>query len=317
MRILVVGAGATGGYFGGRLAAAGRDVTFLVRPLRAAQLKAAGLQIQSPQGDLRLEPKIVLAQNLTTPFDAILLAIKAFSLGQALDDFASAVGPETLILPVLNGMKHLDTLRARFGDNALVGGVCRIASHVDKEGRIVQLTRLHDLAYGELSGAESTRIHQLDDFMRGAGFDATLSRTIEHEMWEKWVMLASVGAVTCLMRGTIGEVEAASGGARFAMELLAEVVAAVTALGHPPGQDFVERTKELLTAKNSTTTSSMYRDLQSDGPIEADQIIGDLLTRAGLAGVATPMLAAAYTHLSVYQNRVLSQRPVTVTDSRR
>jgi 2-dehydropantoate 2-reductase len=308
MRILVVGAGATGGYFGGRLAATGRDVTFLVRPQRAAQLKATGLQIQSPHGDIKLDPKIVLAHNITSPFDAILLAVKAFSLDQALGDFASAVGPETLILPVLNGMKHLDTLRTRFGDNALVGGVCRIATVVDDEGRIVQLTRLHDLAYGELSGAESARIRQLDDFMQGAGFDATLSRTIEREMWEKWVMLACLGAVTCLMRGSIGEVEAASGGVRFAMELLAEVVAAVTALGHPPRQDFVERTRELLTAKNSTTTSSMYRDLQRDGPIEADQIIGDLLTRAGLVGVATPMLAAAFTHLSVYQSRVMSQR---------
>jgi 2-dehydropantoate 2-reductase len=290
------------------LAAAGRDVTFLVRPQRAARLRAAGLQIQSPHGDIKLDPKIVLAHNLTSPFDAILLAVKAFSLDQALDDFASAVGPETLIVPVLNGMKHVDTLRARFGHNALVGGVCRIATAVDDEGRIVQLTRLHDLAYGELSGAESARIHRLDDFMQGAGFDATLSRTIEREMWEKWVMLASVGAVTCLMRGSIGEVEAASGGVLFATEVLEEVIVVVTALGHPPGQDFVERTRELLTAKNSPTTSSMYRDLLSNGPIEADQIIGDLLTRAGSLGVATPMLAAAFTHLSVYQNRIMRQR---------
>jgi len=308
MRLLVVGAGATGGYFGGRLAAAGRNVTFLVRPKRAARLKAAGLQIQSPHGNFSLDPKLVLAQDLTEPFDVILLAVKAFSLDQAIVDFASGVGPETLILPVLNGMKHLDTLQARFGEHALVGGVCRIATLVDDEGRIVQLTRLHDLAYGELGGTDSARIHQLDDFMQGADFDATLSRTIEREMWEKWVMLASVGAVTCLMRGTIGEVEAAPGGVRFALELLAEVVATVTALGHPPGQVFVARTRELLTAKNSSTTSSMYRDLVNGSPIEADQVIGDLLARARLAGLATPMLAAAYTHLCVFQNRAISQR---------
>src|SRR6201997_4314975 len=106
MSILVLGAGATGGYFGGRLAAAGRDVTFLVRPARAANLQAKGLQIKSPHGDVTLKPQLVTAGNIAGPFDAVLLTVKAFSLDRALDDLAPAVGPETMILPVLNGMKH-------------------------------------------------------------------------------------------------------------------------------------------------------------------------------------------------------------------
>jgi 2-dehydropantoate 2-reductase len=209
MRLLVVGAGATGGYFGGRLAAAGRDITFLVRPRRADRLKAEGLQILSPHGNLTLKPKLAIAGDITEPFDALLLSVKAFALDQAIDDIALGVGPETMIVPVLNGMKHIEVLCARFGDSAVVGCTCRIASAVDEEGRIVQLTGLHDLSYGEMNGVLSARIKRLDDFIQSAGFNATLSQSIECEMWEKWVMLATVGAVNCLMRGTVGEVEAA------------------------------------------------------------------------------------------------------------
>jgi 2-dehydropantoate 2-reductase len=308
MRLLVVGAGATGGYFGGRLAAAGRDITFLVRPRRADRLKAEGLQILSPHGNLTLKPKLAIAGDITEPFDALLLSVKAFALDQAIDDIALGVGPETMIVPVLNGMKHIEVLCARFGDSAVVGCTCRIASAVDEEGRIVQLTGLHDLSYGEMNGVLSARIKRLDDFMQSAGFNATLSQSIECEMWEKWVMLATVGAVNCLMRGTVGEVEAARGGVRFALEVLGEVVATVTALGHPPSQECVANTREFVTAKNSSATSSMYRDMLRGSHVEADQIIGDLLARARSADVSTPMLETAYAHLCVYQNRLLGEQ---------
>jgi 2-dehydropantoate 2-reductase len=303
MRLLIVGAGATGGYFGGRLAAAGRDVTFLVRPARAAHLRAHGLQIVSPNGDLDLTPRIVTAEAISGSYDAVLLTVKAFALTAALADVAPAVGPGTMILPVLNGMKHLDVLAERFGPQAVIGGVCRIAATTDKEGRIVQLAKFHSLAYGELDGSVSARITALDSFMQGAGFDAALSSRIIREIWEKWLFLAGLGAITCLMRGTIGEVEAAPGGRDFALRMLAEITAIVTAAGIAPSQAVLTNAREMLTAKGSPLTSSMYRDLQGGSPIEADQIIGDLLARGEAHGVATPLLAAAYAHLSVYQNR--------------
>ena len=279
MRILVVGAGSTGGYFGGRLAQAGRDVTFLVRAARAARLQANGLQILSPHGDVTLTPQLVTAGKIAGPFDAVLLTVKAFSLDAALDDLAPAVGPETMILPVLNGMKHVGILAARFGEKAVVGCVCKVATTVDDQGRIVQLARFHELAYGEMSGAPSSRTEQLDAVMQGAGFDARLSRTIEREMWEKWILLATIGGINCLMRGNLGEIEAAPGGATFVHRFLEEVVSVVTAVGHPPSDDFLTSTRAILTAKGSIQTSSMYRDLQQGSPIEADQIIGDLLAR--------------------------------------
>ena len=159
----------------------------------------------------------------------MLLTVKAFSLDAALDDLGAAVGPETIILPVLNGMKHVDTIIARFGENALVGCVCKVATLIDDEGRIVQLTKLQEMAYGEMSGNPSPRTDRLDEAMRGAGFDARLSRTIEREMWEKWVLLATIGGITCLMRGNVGEIEAAPGGVDFSLRFLDEVTAVVDA----------------------------------------------------------------------------------------
>ncbi|HEX4365753.1 MAG TPA: 2-dehydropantoate 2-reductase [Rhodopila sp.] len=304
MRLLVVGAGSTGGYFGGRLAQAGRDVTFLVRPARAERLRASGLRIVSPHGDVTLAPNIVTAGAIETPFDAILLTVKAFSLDAALDDLAPAVGPDTMILPVLNGMKHVDTLTARFGRQAVAGCVCKVATYVDDQGRIVQLNKLQDLAYGEMNGQPSPRTSGLDEFMQGAGFDARLSPTIEREMWEKWVLLATMGGICCLMRGSIGDVEAAPNGAAFALGLLDEVVSVVTAAGHPPSEAFLANAQTTFTQKGSAMTSSMYRDLQAGSPVEAEQIIGDLLARGQALGVATPLVAAAFTHLSVYQAKI-------------
>jgi|SRR5271166_2279216 len=310
MRILVVGAGSTGGYFGGRLAQAGRDVTFLVRPARAEHLRETGLQIVSPHGDVTLTPKLVTAAAIGAPFDVVLLTVKAFALDPALDDMAPAVGSETMILPVLNGMKHVDRLRDRFGEGAVIGGACKVAAAIDERGRIVQFTGLQDFTYGEMNGSATPRIKALDAVMQGAGFDARLSPAITREMWEKWVLLAALGGINCLMRGAIGEIEAAPGGAEFALAFLDEVVSVVRMVGEAPSEAAVAGAKAMLTTKGSPATSSMYRDLQSGARIEADQIIGDLLDRGRRAGVTTPLLAVAYTHLAIYQNGLPASRGV-------
>jgi 2-dehydropantoate 2-reductase len=301
MRILVVGAGATGGYFGGRLAQAGRDVTFLVRAGRAAQLQKTGLQIVSPHGDATLTPKLATAGQLTGPYDVIILTVKAYSLDGALEDIAPAVGPQTMILPVLNGMRHVEAIRARFGAQALIGGLCRIPAQLDENGRVIQMGGFQDLAYGEMDGSSSPRIAALDAALKNAGFDAKLTPQIEREMWEKWVLLAALGGICCLMRGTVGDVVAAPGGREFALGLIDEVVKTVRTVGKAPSEAFVANTRETLTKAGSMHTSSMYRDLQKGGAVEADQIIGDMLVRAREAGLAMPMLSLAYTHLCVYQ----------------
>ena len=304
MRLLVVGAGSTGGYFGGRLAQAGRDVTFLVRPTRAARLRDVGLRIISPHGDITLRPQLATADAIAQPYDAVLLTVKGFQLDAALADLAPAIGPETMILPVLNGMRHMEVLAERFAPHNLVGCVLKVATTLDDDGRIVQLSPLQDLAYGELDGGMTSRIQVLNAFMQNAGFDARLSQTIRREMWEKWVLLASVGAITCLMRGTIGEIEASPGGTSFASSLLDEVAAIITAVGTPPSEEFLNAARQQLTAKGSPFASSMYRDLQQGRPIEVEEIIGDLVRRGQKSSLQTPLLEAAYTHLSVYQNKI-------------
>jgi 2-dehydropantoate 2-reductase len=303
MKILVIGAGAVGGYFGGRLAQAGRDVTFLVRGRQADNIRKQGLRIVSPHGDATVHPKILLANELSEPFDLILLSVKGYGLEPAINDFAPAVGKDTMILPVLNGMRHIDLLINRFGEEVVIGGVCLISSEVDKDGRIVQLTATQRLVYGELHAGSSERMNRLDTVMQGAGFEARISQDITQEMWQKWVQLSSLGALTCLMRGSVGEVEAVPGGADTVNEILRESSAIATACGHPPREDFMGRVRTTLTTRGSNLTSSMYRDLVTGAQVEADQIIGDLLDRGRKLGIETPLLRAAYVNLKIYEGR--------------
>ena len=202
MRILVVGAGAVGGYFGGRLLEAGRDVTFLVRPRRAAELAKHGLIVHSPVGDIhRASPPIVLEKNLAEPFDLVMLSCKAFDLEGAMVSFANAVGPATAILPLLNGMRHIDRLAERFGPERVLGGQCAISTTLDADGAVVHLNDWHALSFGELDGSRSPRIEAIAAALLNAGFDARLADNIRQEMWEKWVFIATAAGITCLMRG--------------------------------------------------------------------------------------------------------------------
>jgi 2-dehydropantoate 2-reductase len=316
MRILVVGAGATGGYFGARLAAAGRDVTFLVRPARAEQLRAHGLELVSPHGDLRIEPRCVTVTELRPDYDAIILAVKAYALDAALDDLAPAVGPRAMVLPFLNGMRHLDALVARFGEEPILGGVCLVATQLDDRGRIVQLSGMQELVYGERDGRASDRVAALDAALQGAGFAARSSERIMAEMWNKWVVLATIGALTCLLRGNIGEIAAAPGGREIALAQLNECVAVASAeFGQPPDAAFIERVRGMVTEMGSPLATSMYRDLQQARHVEADQIVGDLLVRAHRAGIATPLLAAAFANLRVYDARVTAKSAAACGDA--
>ena len=303
MKILIVGAGSTGGYFGARLTQAGRDVTFLVRPARAAALRDSGLQVLSPRGNFSVVPKLVLASEIDKPFDIVLVTVKAFGLPAAIEDFAAAVGPETMILPVLNGMKHVDDLQARFGPERVVGGVCRVSTTLDAQGRIVHLAPLHELVYGELDGRSTARIEALHAFMSDAGFDASLSSHIAQDLWNKWMLLATLGGICTLARGNIGEIVATDGGADFVRAFLAEATAVATAAGFAPSPPATEFILGVLTAPGSPMTSSMYRDLTGGERVEADQILGDLRARARRAGVATPLVSAAFIQLDVYQRR--------------
>jgi 2-dehydropantoate 2-reductase len=302
MQILVVGAGAVGGYFGGRLLQANRDVTFLVRAKRAEEMNKHGLQILSPHGNVKLQPKLISASQLSKPFDLLLLGVKSYALSDAMNDFASAVGPDTMILPVLNGMRHIDLLVERFGERAVLGGVCVVAAEIDEAGRIKQLADFQSLTYGELDGQTTARLHNVDGTLRGAGFDAAMSSHIMADMWQKWVQLAALGAINCLLRGDLGQITAIPGGAALSLELLSECSAIAAACGYPQTEAFLERQRAQLTVPNSRMTSSMYRDLTRGAPVEVATILGDLLEHGQKRGLATPLLQAAFVNLSIYQH---------------
>jgi 2-dehydropantoate 2-reductase len=307
MRVLVVGAGAIGGYFGGRLLQAGRDVTFLVRPRRADELADTGLIIKSPRGNVSIrKPATILSENISHPFDLVLLSCKAYDLAGAIDSFAAAVGPETIVLPLLNGMRHLDMLDERFGRSHILGGQCVIAATLDSQRAVVHLNDIHKLAFGERDGVISDRIHHVASILDNAGFDASLSDHIVQEMWEKWVFLATLAGVTCLMRAPIGDIVASPGGCELIRSLLEECRAIAEGAGHPPQAAFLEQARAALSAAGSPMTASMLRDVETNAPVEADHIVGDLLRRRRAVHPNRNQLSqleTAYTHLKAYEAR--------------
>ena len=304
MRILVVGAGAIGGYFGGRLLQAGRDVTFLVRPRRAAELADAGLVIKSPHGDVTLKnPLTVQADRLAEKFDVVLLSCKAFDLEDAIKSFAPAVGPQTAIIPLLNGMRHLDVLDAKFGRERVLGGLCAIAVTLNDKREVVQLQPMQSFTLGERDGKMSDRVRAIAEVFASGNFGSVASDTIVQDMWEKWVFLASVAASTCLMRTSIGNILASPAGRDFILGMLDECSAIATAQGYAPRAPFLERTRGMLTAEGSPMTASMFRDIRAGGRVEADHVIGDLIARGDAAKVPVPKLRIAYTHLKAYEKQ--------------
>lgn len=307
MRILIVGAGALGGYFGARLHAAGREVTFLVRPQRAQQLLAHGLHMVSPKGNVSIEhPATILAGDCSEPFDLVLLSCKAFDLAGAMESFAGAVGPETVILPLLNGMAHMDTLDARFGRDKVFGGLSRISAVRQADGSIEHLGTWDSIYMGDRDQPESERARGVAEALSNAGFELQLTQNIMQAMWDKWCTIATAAGITCLMRGCIGDIVAA-GGEGLVLQLLRECSAIAAHEGFPLAVENFNHIASLLTEPGSLFTASMLRDLESGAPVEVDQILGDLLDHAQRGGIDAPLLKIAHTHVRCYQERSLRE----------
>jgi 2-dehydropantoate 2-reductase len=301
MRVLVVGAGAVGGYFGGRMLQSGRDVTFLVRPKRAGELASAGLVIKSPNGDVTLKkPPTVQAGTIKDTFDVVLLSCKAYDLDDAIKSLAPAVGAQTSIIPMLNGMAHLDTLDRKFGSERVLGGLCAIAVTLNEQREVVQLQPMQSLNFGERDGKKSDRVRAIAEVFAPVN-GALPSENVMRDMWEKWVFLASIAASTSLMRAPVGAIVAAPGGSDFLLGILDECSAVAKAAGHEPGGPFFQRIKGLLTAEGSPMTASMFRDIKAGAKVEADHVVGDMIARAEAAKIPVPKLRTAYTHLKAYE----------------
>lgn len=301
MKILVLGAGGIGGYFGGRLAAAGTDVTFLVRPRRAEQLKQNGLVIKSARGDLRQAVATVLAEQLRPDYDLVLLTCKAYDLAAAVAAVAPALGPRTALLPALNGVLHLDILKEKVGEDRMLGGVAQIAVTLTPEGEIHHLGDFHALTFGELSGQRSPRCEEFARLCANANFTSRLSDNIQLELWEKFVFLCALAGMTCLMRASVGVISRSDDGEALMREMLEECRKAAAASGHNPRPEVLARYVDLLIDRNSGFTASMLRDIERGGATEGEHIVGDMLKRARQHKINAPLLRVACSHLQAYE----------------
>ncbi|MFD0147845.1 ketopantoate reductase family protein [Streptomyces sp. NPDC055721] len=307
MKILVVGAGATGGYFGALLARSGQDVTFLVRPARAAALRECGLRVVGRDEEWVLTPRLVTADELTGPYDLVLLSVKSTGLDRAVEDIAPAIGQGTAVVPLLNGLAHIDVLNARFGASAILGGVAKVVTTLDDSGDIRRLAPLAHLAFGEQDGTVSARVERIRAVFDASGIDAPVPDRVMTAMWHKWVFITTFGAVTSLMRGTVGDVYDTPGGPALGPAVLDEAAAVAAAAGHPVPEAERAATLAVVSASGSPMVPSLYRDLAAGHPTEVEHLFGDLTDRARALGVATPLLDLATLHLRVHQRRALAQ----------
>jgi 2-dehydropantoate 2-reductase len=299
MRIAILGAGGVGGYYGGRLVEAGADVTFLVREARARLLAERGLVIASPLGDARLA--VQTATRAVAPFDLVILTCKAYDLDAALETISGAVGPGTAILPLLNGLLHLDRLAVRFPQANLFGGVAQISATLTDDGVIRHFGELNRIVFGARDGAADEQLAALDAAFARTPVEALLSHDIERELWDKFVFLATLAGTTALMRASMGSVLATPAGECLVLRLLTECESVARAEGHAPAPEKIADFRAELTRRGSPLKSSMLRDMERGGRTEGEHILGDMLARAQRAGVEAPVLEIAATHVRVYE----------------
>ena len=304
MKILILGAGAIGGYVGGRLHQSGADVTFLVRPARQQAIQRDGLVIKSTKGDITQKVKTVLKGSEGGPYDIVLLTPKAYDLESAIEAIAPAVGPNTTVVPLLNGMRHLDVLDAKFGKDKVVGGLARVGVAMSPEGTILHTSPFAAISFGERDGREPrAALKELDAAVKKSGVDGGLHGNIVQDLWDKWIMLCSLAATNCLMRGSSGDILEADEGRAIVMETVDECQKTAAAAGCDPGEKGMQTIRGFLTVKGSRFTASMLHDLEKGAMVEADHIVGDMIVRAKKAGISTPNLRTAYAHLQVYLAR--------------
>lgn len=321
LRILILGAGATGGYFGGRLVQAVQngltdvEVTFLVRPQRAEILRQKGLVIEHPSdqdgdGGFTLPVRTIQHTELKREYDIVLFACKAYDLESSILSVYPAIGPDTLILPVLNGLAHFDRLDLEFGRHRVLGGCCHLTATLTPAGVVQRLSDLHSITFGIREGNAAHARPVLDQLQ--AAFAQTPVRVcypdiVLQDIWEKFSFLATFAGMTCLMRAAIGDIMAAASGRALMLQMFAECEQAAAHASYPLRARAMESSRKILTQEHSVLTASMLRDLESGGKTESTHIVGDMRKRALAAGSDATMLSVAWAHLQARNARLVRE----------
>jgi 2-dehydropantoate 2-reductase len=305
MRVIILGAGGVGGYLGARLITGGADVTFLTRDARAAALAAAGLVVKSPLGDFAAPVKVIPAGTVPAlPPDVVVLACKEPALAEALEAVTPLLGPQTRLLPLLNGVRHLDQLTERYPDTPLLGGIIHGAANLRPDGVIEHLSTFMTVITGPLAAASDPVADEFVARLKTAGVEAYATHEIRQDMWNKFVFLAAFAGITSLMRADIGTILQADGGRARILHLLEETRAVARAEGYEPPEGMMDEYRALLTKEGSTLTSSMLRDIESGRHTEGNHILGDMLARARKHDLPAPVLAIAAAHVQAYERRL-------------
>jgi 2-dehydropantoate 2-reductase len=301
MKILVVGAGATGGYFGGRLLEKGENVTFLVREGRRKQIQERGLVIESIHGNVLLLPEMIVAGEKAGPFDLILLSTKAYHLDQAIEDIRQYMSEETIVLPLLNGILHIERLVREFGEDKVLGGLCFIESTLDGDGRVLQTSDVHDLVFGELSGEKSERILKITEVFSGTNANFRLSKNINRDLWHKYMFISTMSGITTLMRAPMGPIRESSAGRKTLKRLQSEILSVMKKADAPIADDIDTIQMKQMDGLGYEMKSSMQRDMEKFSQVEADHLHGYLLKIAEKEHLEVPTIEAVYANLKVYE----------------
>lgn len=308
-KVLILGAGGIGGYFGGRLAEAGQNVTFLVREQRQKRLQQNGLTIKSPFGDAHISVNTITSDHLKDYYDFIVIACKSYDFESAINSIAPAVGPSTAIIPLLNGVAHIDQLNARFGQERVLGGSAKIQVTANEQGDILHLNDWYELTFGEQSSETTQRVQLFAHlFEQAKGVKIQPVNDIMQQMWQKLVHLSTAAAMTCMMRANVGEIVRTPDGKKQFLQLLDKNAQIASQNGYPPSHSFMEMYQAIFSDPNSKYTTSMLRDIEHNNRIEADHIIGFMLDKSTSANIESPTLQLAYTHLKAYEQRLLSSQ---------
>lgn len=304
MKILVLGAGAIGGYYGGRLVQAGADVTFMVRAPRAKVLATSGLIIKSNLGDFSSPIKIILPNEPSPSFDIILLACKAYDLDSALDSLKSVTGNKTVIIPLLNGVKHINKISDIYPFAECWPGLAKISTTLTPEGEIHQFDNVNQLIFGSIDGHQDERAKELLFFFKKQSVDAAFSNRIKNDLWDKFTFLSTLAGITCLMRGSIDEILQVPSGRDLIAQLLTECSEVSDASGFPLEPHIFTQYLDHLIGPSFGLKSSMLRDIEKSHKTEVEHILGDMLERAQKFHLSVPLLEIATAHVRTFERQL-------------
>jgi 2-dehydropantoate 2-reductase len=299
MRIAIVGAGAVGGYFGGRLAEAGEDVVFLARGAHLDAIRKNGLEVESIAGNFQIFP----AQATDDPKEAgipdvVLVAVKAWQVPEAAESIRPMLGPGTFVVPLENGVRAPDQLAAVVGAERVVPGLCKVASQIVGPGKIRHVGVAPWIAFGERDGSASPRVERLRAaFSRAKGVTVEIPADINVALWEKFLFIAPVSGVTAVARAPFGPVRTRPETRRLLEEAMREVFHVARARGVTLPEGAVERTMGFVDTLPPESTPSMQRDVVEGRPSELEDQNGAVVRLGREAGVPTPVNEFLYAAL--------------------